>query len=201
MTAPYRPPRLGQISEAVAGPIASRIVAEAAPKLRGLVQEERARVARALRDGLPYAGLAAAGALATAFLAPPGAPRLAGYAAALLAGGAGAWSAAAALSEAEAGPAPGAPIPVVQPVVDAAARRVAEELGPRIGALLAEERARAAEAGKAGLPYFAASALAAVGTAVLAPAGRADVKLAGYGASALAFVLGLWRVLDEESRP
>lgn len=195
-------PRLGQIPESLTRPIASAIVEEAAPRLRTLVQEERARAAESLRDGLPWAGLSAAAFVASAHLVPErmGAAKALGYAASAALMAYGAWRILSRERAPEAPPT-GAAGGVVRDVAVQVGRELARELEPRMAAILASERARAAEAGKAALPYVAASAVAFAGTLLLVPEENGVGKFAGYAASALSLVFGLWSAFDEESKP
>lgn len=70
---------------------AAAIVAEAEPKVRRIVDDEKRRLAVALEAGLPWAVGAAAAFLVTLFVAPGPALKAAGYSATTLLLGAGAW--------------------------------------------------------------------------------------------------------------
>lgn len=200
--APALRPRLGQIPESLARPIAAAVVEEAAPRLRTIVQEERARAAESVKDGLPWAGLSAAAFIASAHLVPErmtGAKAL-GYAASAGLMAYGAWrilSSGGPPEEPERAEATG----LVRDVAVQAGRELARELEPRMAAILASERARAAEAGKAALPYIAASAVTFAGTMLLVPEESRIGKFSGYSAAALSLVFGLWSAFDEESEP
>lgn len=71
--------------------MAKSVIAEAEPRVREIVRDEKAKLAEAAGAGLPWAGLSAAAALGTAFLVPESQPliKMAGYGAAtaLLLGG------------------------------------------------------------------------------------------------------------------
>ena len=81
---PGTPPKI--VSQA-----AIAIVAEAEPKVRRIVDDEKRRLAVALEAGLPWAVGAAAAFLATLFVAPGPAIKAAGYSATAILLGTGAW--------------------------------------------------------------------------------------------------------------
>jgi len=86
---------LAALVKPYADQLAKSVVAEAEPRVREIVRDEKLHLAEAAKTGLPWAGLSTAAFLATAFLVPDSNPvaKMAGYgaAAALLIGGA--WGA------------------------------------------------------------------------------------------------------------
>jgi hypothetical protein len=81
---------------------AAAIIAEAEPKVRRIVDDEKKRLAEALETGIPWAVGAVAVFLATLFVAPSPALKATGYSATALLLGAGAWRTLEATKEATA---------------------------------------------------------------------------------------------------
>lgn len=194
--------RLGQQST-LTNRMAAAVVAEAEPRLRQVIAEERNRWADAILSGLPYAGLATAGILAATYAVPPDKPmvRLATYGGAALLAGIGIITVASALKEAvDAAPAaePGGIVQdVISTFVDPASRQLAKdvvaEATPRVRQILDEERERAAAAAQAAIPWVGVSILSVLGTAFLVPGGMPLAKMGGYGASAAFAMIGLYQ--------
>lgn len=90
--APPAPPE-GGIATDVAATAAKAIVEQAEPKIRSIVDEERARLAEAAQVALPFLGAGAIGSLITAFAVKDDKPMLkvVGYSASALIALLGAW--------------------------------------------------------------------------------------------------------------
>ena len=194
-------PRLGQISQSIVDRAARSVVAEAEPRVREIVREERSRLARAAIEGLPYMAASGAAFIASSQLVPPASKTLksVGYvtAAGLLA--VGAWRALDTAAGPEVPPLPpstGPDIPFIEGTAQQLAQAVVREAEPKVRALVDDERAKLGSAAEASLPFIGASAAAFLGTAYLVPEEKASWKFAGYMASVAALLFGAWRGLS-----
>jgi len=199
--------------------LAKKIVNEAAPVTRNLVNEERNRLADAALQGLPFFVGGAFTAIGTMFLLPPGLRigKAVGYAASTALLGFGAYSVLSKVSTkapaqaAPAGPAqapapspaPAAPSLPSLPSIDTAAlkaemsAKIVKDSEPFIRQLVQDERMRLGNALEAGIPFHIAAALSFVGTLFLVPAGMNFLKAAGYSAAATLAGIGFWRTFGE----
>jgi len=198
-------PRLGQVSGLVSGMtsnLAKQIVQEAEPVVRRIVHDERNRLVEALSGGLPFGAIAAVGYVGTSYLVPDGAgiAKAVGYSASAAALGVGAWLTFRKLTEKPAEPEAAAASPSGPPpeIVQQAAKTLVQEAEPRIRQIVDEERARAATALQAGLPFAGAAAAAFLATMLLVGSGEKTLKAVGYSATALLLGAGAWIALEKE---
>ena len=198
-------PRLGQVSGLVSGMtsnLAKQIVQEAEPVVRRIVHDERNRLVEALSRGLPFCAIAAVGYVGTSYLVPDGAgiAKAVGYSASAAALGVGAWLTFRKLTEKPAEPEAAAAGPSGPPpeIVQQAAKTLVQEAEPRIRQIVDEERARAATALQAGLPFAGAAAAAFLATMLLIGSGEKTLKAVGYSATALLLGAGAWIALEKE---
>lgn len=191
-------PRLGQVSQSVVDQAARSVVAEAEPKVRDIVREERVRLAEAGMAALPWTALSAAGFTGTAFLAQRVPSRVAGFGAAAVLLGVGLWRGFSIL----AGPAPPAPkapgteLPLVGDVARQMARAIVREADPLIRDVVEKERNRLAQATGSALPWVGAGVASLAGTAFVMPDTWNVGKAAGYTLAAFLGLVGLWRGLE-----
>jgi len=206
-TVAFRGPfRLGQ-SDSLLREVARNVVAEADPRVRDIISEERTRVAQAAKLGLPFAALSGLAFLGTTYAVPVEArsARVVGYAASAGFLGLSLWLAVDRLADVRpepAGPGGGGPTgglltAVAQPLASQLAQAVVSEAEPRVRAIVADEKAKLSSAGKAVLPWAAAGAAALAGTMFLVPDKLKIGKAAGYAAGALLVLIGAWKGLDE----
>ncbi len=203
---PYRGPalsgpRLGQLSQAIVDRAAQSVVAEADPRVREIIREERSNLAQAAIGGLPFVAGAATAFLATTYLVSDGQTTLKGLGYIGSAGlfTLGAWNILRAAAGPEAPPEPPSEGPGIPFIADAAkqlAQAIVTEAEPRIRMIVEEERGRLGSAAEAALPFAMASAAAFLGTAYLVPSEMKTGKVAGYLASAAAFLVGIWHGLS-----
>lgn len=196
-------PRLGQVSTLVGGitsNLAKQIVQEAEPAVRSIIRDERNRFVEALSGGLPFGAAAAAGYVGTSYLVPDGAKvaKVVGYSASAAALGIGAWLTFRRLTEKPAEPEAAAPATPPPEVVQQAAKALIQEAEPRVRQIVDEERARAAAALQAGLPFAGAAAAAFLATMFLVGAGEKTLKAVGYSSTALLLGAGAWVALSKE---
>jgi hypothetical protein len=175
---------------------AKKATGEAGPAVRNVIGEERAKIAQALLNSLPYVGVAGVAAVLTSqFMPPIPFAKTAGYAASLGIAGFGYWKAFSALKTPPPAPPKAADPTPFDSYINSAVSALVTEADPKVKALVDEERKRIAAAGKAGLPYLVGSGAAAILTYFLMP----DVKLAktgGYVAAVGLGAAGLWILLD-----
>ncbi len=200
---PHLPPKagasLGQIvSTGLLERAASAVVTAAEPRVRDILQEERATVAKAAMEVLPYGGAAATTYLATSYFVPEGSLVLKGigYVGAAALGTFGAWKALSKLRGAEKPVEPEEPTPsVLDPIAQGLARAVISEAEPRVRSLVADERARLGTAGEAALPWGALAAASFFSTMYLIPDNLPAAKMAGYTGTAAASIVSIWKAL------
>jgi hypothetical protein len=198
-----RGPRLGQ-STSVINQAASAVVAQAEPRVRAIVQEERSRLANAAIQGLPYLGGALTTLLATQYLLPKDKKfvRGAGYvtSAGLLT--IGAWNILQEVAGPESTPPPppsGGLLSVFGDTAKQMAQVVVAEAEPKVRAIINDEKAKLAEAATTALPLIGASVAGFLATAFLVPDDKNAWKFGGYLTSAAALLGGLWRGLTVAS--
>jgi len=194
---------LGQITSFTGGitdTIAKKIVSDAEPVTRQVIIEERNRLAGAMIGGIPFFSLAAIAFAATQYLVRDDAtvPKFIGYAAAAAAAGGGAfWT----LSKMQQVPPPqppsSAPAEVIQIAVQTA-QAIVNDAEPLVRQIISEERVRAIDATKVGIPFWAASAVAFAATAFMVKDGENLMKTAGYSISAILASMGAYAALDKE---
>jgi hypothetical protein len=199
-----RGPQLGQ-SSSVINQAASAVVAQAEPRVRAIVAEERSRLANAAIQGLPYVGGALTALLTTQYLLPKDKKvvRGVGYVTSAALFTVGAWKAL----EQAAGPDSAPPEPSTESGVlsifgDTArqmAQVVVSEAEPKMRAIINDERAKIAEAATASLPLIGASVAGFLATAFLVPEDKNTWKFGGYLISAGALLGGLWKGLTVAS--
>lgn len=204
---PYTPAksssRLGQggLTSGITSELARSIVAEAEPVTRQIIRDERNRLAEALIGAIPLAGLAAIGAAGTYYLVPSSATiaKFAGYGASAAALTISAWLAFQRLSERP--PATQGPSAESSPfagVVQDAAAKIVREAEPKIRALVDEEKARAVEAAKAGLPLAIGALAAFLSTIFLVDEKKTTLKVLGLSGSAALLGASAWISLEKE---
>ena len=204
---PFRPALasrgLGQLSKLTSGltsDLAKSIVQEAEPATRRVIRDERNRLVEALMGGIPFAALSAIGYAGTYYLVPdiPWA-KFAGYTASAAALAVGAWRTVAHLTEqvTERPSAPGTP-GVVTGVATEAAREIVKEAEPKIRQIVQEEKAKAVEAAKAGLPLAVGALATFLATMFLVKPENVAMKAVGYSGSALLLGAGAWIALEKE---
>lgn len=200
---PYAPvlglsgPRLGQFG-GLTDSLARSIVEQAEPATRRVIRDERNRLAEALIGGIPFAATAAIGGVATLYLVPPESKtaKFAGYSMSAAVLGLGAWRSFAQLTETSTPAAPASGI--AADVATSAAQAIVVQAEPKIRQIVQEERSRISEAAQAGLPFWGASVIGVAITAFLVKDDAPNMKVLGYGASALVAALGAWIALDKE---
>jgi hypothetical protein len=198
-----RGPRLGQ-SSSVINQAASAVVAQAEPRVRAIVQEERSRLANATIQGLPYLGAALTALLTTQYLLPKDKKVIqgAGYVASAGLLTIGAWN----VLQEVAGP-PSTPPPPpsggLLSVFGDTARQMAQvivaEAEPKVRVIINDEKAKLAQAATAALPIIGVSAAGFLATAFLVPDDKNVWKFGGYLTSAAALLAGLWKGLSVAS--
>ncbi len=194
--------RLGQPTT-LTSRMAAAVVAQAEPRLRQVISEERNRWADAIMVGLPYAGISLATCLATTYFLPSGEMvwKVGGYGVSLVTLLYGVWDAADSLKEPTQPEPPDEKKGIVQDVistfVDPASSKLAqdivEEAMPRVEKIVEEETQRATEAARAIIPWLGVTALAFLGTAYFVPATMPTAKMAGYGMAAASTLIGLYQ--------
>jgi hypothetical protein len=202
----YRPSsywRLGQLSKYTSGltaDLAKQIVDAADPATRRIIRDERNRFSEALIGALPFAGGAALAYVGTRYLVPDEkkTAKAVGYGAAALALTVGAWWTFSHMTETTAAPPTPSGGGVVSEVATQAARDLVTEAEPRIRKIVDEEKARAVDAAKAGLPFAVASLAAFLATMFLVEDNDNTVKALGYTGTALLLGAGAWVALDKE---
>lgn len=189
---------LGQLSTGLVERAASAAVAAAEPRIREILQEERAGFAKAAMETLPYAGTAIATFLATMYFVPKGAPMLkgAGYVGSATIGAIGAWKGLARLRGAEKPEPPDETASVFEPMVKGLAQAVVTEAEPKVRALVADERARLGSAGEAALPWGSLAAAGFFSTMYLIPSDLPAAKMAGYTVTTAAALFSVWKALS-----
>jgi hypothetical protein len=174
---------------------AKKAAGEAGPAVKNAIGEERAKIAQALLNSLPYVGVAGVAAVLTSqFMPPIPFAKTAGYVASIGIAGFGLWKSFSALKV------PPVPLKVPEPTafdsyINSAVSALVIEVDPKAKAMIDEERKRIVAAGKAGLPYLAGSGAVAILTYFLMP----DIRLAktgGYAAAVGLGTAGLWVLLD-----
>lgn len=175
---------------------AKKASTEAAPAVRNAIGEERAKIAGALAESMPFVGLAGVGAVLTGQLMPPlPLAKTAGYLACVGVAGYGLYRS---FSKLKTPPAPPPKPPEPTPYdsyIDSAVRALVVEVDPKAKAILDEERKRLVAAAKAGVPLLALGLAGAALTFLLMP----DIKLAKAGAYAGSVGLGatgIWVFFD-----
>ena len=198
-------PRLGQ-SSSVINQAASAVVAQAEPRVRAIVQEERSRLANAAIQGLPYLGGAATALLATQYLMPADKKlvRGVGYVSSAALFTVGAWKVLQEVAGPDSAPppAPTSDSGLLSMFGDTArqmAQVVVAEAEPKVRAIIDEERTRLNEAFIAVLPFAGLSAAGLLATAFFVPEERRGWKFGGYLTSTAAMLLGLWKGLTVAS--
>lgn len=199
---PYKPYRLGQtFTSGITSELARKIVEEAEPATRRIISDERSRLADALIGGIPLAALSAAGFAATTYLIPETMKtgKFIGYiaSAAALAGSAF-WVVNELREEAPAAPAAPAEPGPFQGVVTDAAQKIVQEAEPRIRQIVQDEKTRAVEAAKAGLPLAIGSLVALLATIFLVDPEKKALKTLGLTGSAALLGAGAWIALEKE---
>jgi hypothetical protein len=203
----YRPAlasrSLGQLSKLTSGvtsDLAKSIVQEAEPATRRVIRDERNRLAEALIGGIPFAALAAIGYVGTYYLLPDKpVAKFVGYTVSAAALAAGAWWTFSRLNEqVTAPPTPSGAPGLVTGVAAEAAREIVKEAEPKIRQIVQEEKAKAVEAAKAGLPLAIGALAAFLATMFLVKPENAGMKAVGYSGSALLLGAGAWIALDKE---
>lgn len=199
-----RGPRLGQ-STGVINQAASAVVAQAEPRVRAIVAEERSRLANAAIQGLPYVGGALTVFLASQYLLPPDKKFMKGLGYVASAGlfTVGAWLAFDEIAGADSAP----PVPpsddgLLSLFGDTAkqmAQTVVAEAEPKIRVIVQEEKAKLSEAGLATLPFLGISTAGFLATAFLVPDENRAWKFGGYLTSAAALLAGMWKGLTVAS--
>ncbi len=200
---PYLAPKEGaSLGQTVSGSLleraASAVVTAAEPRVRDILQEERATVAKAAMEVLPYGGAAITTYLATSYFVPEGSLVLKGigYVGAAALGTFGAWKALSKLRGTEKPVELEEPTPsVLDPIAQGLARAVVAEAEPRVRTIIADERARLGTAGEAALPWGALAAAAFFSTMYLIPDDLPAAKMAGYTGTAAAGILSILKGL------
>ncbi len=190
---------LGQLSSGLVERAAAAAVAAAEPRVREILQSERAGFAKAAMETLPYTGTAIATFLATMYFVPKGSPTLkgAGYVGSAAIGAIGAWKGLARLRGAEKPETPDEPTSsVFEPMVQGLAQAVVAEAEPKVRALVSDERARLGSAGEAALPAAALAAAGFFATMYLIPSNLPAAKMAGYTVTATAGLFSVWKALS-----
>jgi len=202
-----RGPRLGQ-SSSVVNDAALAVVAQAEPRVRAIVAEERSRLANAAIQGLPFMGGALTAFLATQYLLPQKNRFVKGLGYVASAGlfTVGAWKVFQTVSGPDSTPATspdGSSGGFLNNLFGETARQMAQtivvEAEPKVRAIIDDEKAKLAEAGLSMLPFVGASALGFLATAFLVPDGRSSWKFGGYMSSTAVLLAGLWRGLSVAS--
>jgi len=198
-----RGPRLGQ-SNAVINQAASAVVAQAEPRVRAIVAEERSRLANAAIGSLPYLGASLTAFLATQYLFPAERKFLKGVGYVASAGlfTIGAWHIFNELAgEPSAPPKPseGGLLSLFGDTAKQMAQVVVAEAEPKVRAIVEEEKAKLSGAGLATLPFAGISAAGFLATAFLVPDDKRVWKFGGYMASAAALLAGMWKGLTVAS--
>lgn len=194
-------PRLGQ-SSSVINQAASAVVAQAEPRVRAIVAEERSRLAHSAIQGLPYLGGALTALLATQYLLPQDKKFVkgAGYVASAGLFTIGAWKALEAAAGPESAPPPPPSESGVLSVFGDTARQMAQvivtEAEPKVRAIIDDEKAKLGEAATSALPFIGASVAGFLATAFLVPDDKNAWKFGGYLTSAAAMLAGLWKGLN-----
>ena len=198
-----RGPRLGQ-SNAVINQAASAVVSQAEPRVRAIVAEERSRLANATIQSLPFLGGSLTAFLAAQYLVPSDKKFLKGVGYVASAGifTVGAWKVLQELSGPEkAAPASsgGGLLAIFGDTARQMAQVVVTEAEPKVRQIVADEKAKLAEAGLETLPFLGASAAGFLATAILVSDEDKKLKFGGYMASAAALLAGFWRGLTVAS--
>jgi len=201
--APFRAPALGQrvteLTSGITSNLARQIVGEAEPAVRGIIRDERNRLAEAVIGGIPFAALAAVGYTATSYLVPEGSKtgKAAGYMASAAALALGGWWTISRLTEkAEEPVPPRTPAAPPPEIVQQAAAAIVKEAEPRVRQIVADERQRFAAAAQAGLPMAAGSVASFLATMFLVKPENRALKAVGYSAAALLLGAGAWVAIE-----
>jgi hypothetical protein len=191
-------PRLGQFG-GLTDALAKSIVQQAEPATRRVIRDERNRLAEALIGGIPFAAVAAIGAVATYYLVNPEAKaaKFVGYSGSAAILGIGAWWTFSRLTATPSQPSPPSG-GVATDVAATAAKLIVDYAEPKIRSIVDEERARLAEAAQATLPFVGAGAIGAAITAFAVKDDKPVLKVVGYSASALIALLGAYMGLEKE---
>lgn len=190
-------PRLGQLSDTLTQNAARAAVAEAEPRIRAIIGEERNRFADALTWTLPFGALAAGSFLATAYAVPDRqkTEKLIGYGAAgafLIAGAVVALIKAKGPEIQPAPPSGG----IVENMARNLAQSIAQEADPKLRVIVQEERERLQRAAGSALPWLGGSTAAFLGTAYGVPDSMPGGKIAGYMLSSALSFYGIWKGLE-----
>lgn len=196
-------PRLGQLNNLLNGgltqDIAAQIVQAADAPTRAIIRDERNRLAEGLIGGLPFAALSGVAAVGTHYLVPPEAKisKFVGYGISFASLGIGGLWTFSKITETVPPQAPSGPAPAV---VQQAAKSIVDAADPKIRQIVEEERARIATAAQTALPFFGASAVGAIATAVFVGDENPGYKVLGYSTCVLIAALGAWVGLYEEQQ-
>ena len=199
-----RGPRLGQ-SSGVINQAASAVVAQAEPRVRAIVAEERSRLANAAIQALPYAGGALTIFLASQFLVPAEKKFLKGLGYVASAGlfTIGAWLAFDEIAGADSAPpqpaGEGGLLSLFGDTAKQMAQVVVAEAEPKIRVIVQEEKAKLSQAGLATLPFLGISTAGFLATSFLVPDENRAWKFGGYLTSAAALLAGMWKGLTVAS--
>lgn len=197
---------LGQASDSLVREVARTIVAQADPKVRSIISDERTRVAEAVKVGLPFLALSGASFLGTQYAVSPKAKtaRIVGFTASAGLLGLALWFTADRLTDipieapaAAGGSGTGLLSQFAAPVATQMAHAVVQEAEPRIRDIVDDEKAKLAEAGKAALPWAGAAIATFAGTAFALPKDLGWAKAAGYGLSGALLLFSIYQGLDK----
>lgn len=181
---------------------AAAVVAQAEPRVRAIVQEERSKLANALIGGLPYLGASLTSFLIAQYLVPDKKKpiRSVGYVAAAGLFTVGAWKVLEVLGAGQtAAPPPPAESSGILSMFGDTARQMAQvvvaEAEPKLRAIVDDERTLLGEAATQALPWVAGATVGYLATAFLVPDDKGPLKFGGYTLSSLALLGGLWKSL------
>lgn len=183
--------------------MAKDIVREAEPATRRLIAEQRHQFAGAVINGLPYFGLSVMIYLATRYFVPDDRKNAKGVgylASAAAAAGGGLYTAMQLRSpEDPAATPPGTTTPgTMNTIAQNTAKAIVAEAEPKIRAIVDDERARLAAAGKAMIPFAVGSVATFLATWLLVSPDKNLMKAAGYAGSAALLGTGMWIGLEKE---
>lgn len=203
-----RGPHLGQ-SNSVISEAAQAVVAQAEPRVRAIVAEERSRLANAAIQGLPFMGGALTAFLATQYLLPQKNRFVKGLGYVASAGlfTVGAWNIFRTVSGPESAPATspsgsssgGFITNLFGETAKEMAQEIVVEAEPKVRSIIDDEKAKLAEAGLSMLPLLGVSAAGFLATAFLIPDERKSWKFGGYMGSTAALLASFWQGLTVAS--
>lgn len=202
----YRPPshpHLGQLSKLTSGltsDLAQKIVDAAEPATRRIIRDERNRLSESLIGGVAFAAGSAIAYVGTRYLVPDEkkTAKAVGYGIAALTLAGGAWWTYDHLTETT-GPASKITAPgIVTDVASQTAIDIVNAAEPKIRKIVDEEKARAIEAAKAGIPLAVASLAAFFATMFLVKPDDFAVKAIGYSGTAILVGLSAYVALNKE---